>query len=677
MRLRDYTLDPGSGLMTPAATGVPAGYLDGAERYLHDVLGEVDDRSFGSGELGRHVRDWPSHYHLTPYRATLFDCLGFHGDGLRALELGAGCGAVTRWLGEHLAEVHAVEGSAERARVARRRCLDLDNVHVYVGNYSELEESEAFDVATLIGVLEYGHLYHPVHGEDPHAAALDNLRIVRGSLRQHGALVLAIENKLGLKYFAGAREDHSGQRFDSIEGYPGKEHPVTFSARELDGLLEAAGFAAADWYLPFPDYKLASTILNVQQARDEHRLHNWIPAPAPDRGAQRDTFLFRESLAWREVTGAGLLRDLANSFLVVAYAGDPAAAKERLGLETDWVARHYALDRAPALRKRVTLHERAGTPVVEQEDALGATGEPRRCGPLRQHLRSEPFRQGDLLLARVIETVACRGVGAAFITHLDELGRWLTARYGGRGRDASGAELLSGRAVDGTWWNVVVDGQERWEPIDEEWELDGLIPLDFVLWRTLYHFAERYRPYLPQPWSGASSREFAAAHLARLRPEIDPDRMAWMQQLEEGLGALVRGDDSRNALVELAEAPRPISLLAFADEVIEEPALLRAYAAQFDPADPATLVLWAPGGDAGTLVGRMEAAIAAAGLEADGVPDLLLLPTPSDDESVEAIAAGSVALLSDRPPPEALASLPRFGAEGVAGLRTLVRERCA
>src|SRR4051794_12158896 len=117
-------------IAVPPDAGVPAGYLDGAERYLHDVLLAASDRSVASGELKQHIRDWPSLSPLTPYRSTIFDCLGLSAGDARVLELGCGCGAITRWLGEHCGEVHAVEGSVDRARVARARTADLDNVHL-------------------------------------------------------------------------------------------------------------------------------------------------------------------------------------------------------------------------------------------------------------------------------------------------------------------------------------------------------------------------------------------------------------------------------------------------------------------------------------------------------------------------------------------------------------------
>ena len=50
-------------------------------------------------------------------------------------ELGAGCGAITRYLGEKFATVFAVEGSFPRARVAKKRCSDLKGVSVLCANF--------------------------------------------------------------------------------------------------------------------------------------------------------------------------------------------------------------------------------------------------------------------------------------------------------------------------------------------------------------------------------------------------------------------------------------------------------------------------------------------------------------------------------------------------------------
>jgi hypothetical protein len=677
LRLRDFSLDEGSGLRLAPEAGTPAGYLDGGEARLAEIFAVASDRSTGSAELQRQITDWVTLYHLSPYRVTLLDALDPDLRAARVLELGAGCGAMTRWLGEHCAEVHAVEGDADRARVARLRCADQDNVEVYVGNYSELDEEAAFDVVTLVGVLEYGHHYHPDAGGDPHRAALANLTLARRALADDGVLVLAIENKLGLKYLGGAREDHSGRAYDSVTGYPAGGPAQTFNVRELRELVAGAGFADQAVLLPFPDYKLARTIINAAEVRPGDRIHNWVDAPAPDRGFERGPLPFDETLATREIARAGLLEDLANSVLVLAFAGDRARAAERLGLDLDWVARHWSLDRRPGFAKRVTLRRRGDCAEVVHEPAAmafsaGADEERRRVAAatgVRQRLGVEPFRHGDLLSYRAHEALAAEGLAGRFAALVGEHADWLARCYGTGERDADGVELLAGSAFDATWWNIVVDlATGAWTSIDEEWELGGPIPLDAVVRRTLQHFAERNRPQLPEPWHEAPAAAFAAQGLQLAGIVASPDRLDYLEALESQLLRAIAPGPPEELAVER------VQVVALAEEAIARPELLVAYASRFTAEDPVTLVLYAPDAPEAEIAERLEGAMAAAGLDPGAGPDLVLLaPRSADGPAQQEVAAVMSALLTASPrPPAAFADLPRFDAQALDGLSDLV-----
>jgi hypothetical protein len=111
-------------------------------------------------------------------------------------------------------------------------------------------------VVTLIGVLEYSRRF--IDAADP---VLECLRRARSWLAEGGMLILAIENQLGLKYFAGCAEDHLDLPYAGIEGLYGKRTAVTFGRRELAELLARAGFASQEWHFPFPDYKLPGVVV--------------------------------------------------------------------------------------------------------------------------------------------------------------------------------------------------------------------------------------------------------------------------------------------------------------------------------------------------------------------------------------------------------------------------------
>ena len=545
MKLEDFVLDPSTNVYL-SKTGVDRiEYRDGAEQYLHKVLTSSQDLTLLSEELKSRIRDWPSLYHLSPYRATILDCFDFRSNEATVLELGAGCGAVTRWLGEHFQDVHAVEGSFQRAHVARLRCKDLPRVKVYAANFYDLDVARQFDVVTLIGVLEYSHLYHPAHKGNPYAAALDTLHFTHDALKDQGILVLAIENKLGLKYFSGAKEDHSGKLFDGIQGYPDIKTPVSYSAAELERLLQDSGFTAVDFYLPFPDYKLAKTIINAQAlSANHHYLYNWIETPFPDRVSGQRILLFNESLVLREIFKAGLLKDLSNSYLIIAHKGEEDTNGKYFGFANDdWIVRHYSLGRYQAFCKRVSLVQTAsGSLEVDNSHAFDMMSRENFPHSLFTHaLTSDKYYSGNLLLFAVFEMIASGTFETLFQPLVKKLNEFLLNHFSAGQQDETGIPLLSGESLDVALWNIIVEEKTGdWVIVDREWTFDDFIPADFILWRNLYHFFDRYRAYLGQRYARKPTDECACEILQRIYPSCNRERCRSAMQFEQPFQEFVK-----------------------------------------------------------------------------------------------------------------------------------------
>lgn len=284
----------------------PDAYSDGAIE--DELLKLVEKPREFMAVLARDDR-WPLLYHLSPERRNLLEWYPFRRDAA-LLEIGAGCGALTGLFAERVAQVTAVELSAKRSRIIERRYADRPNLEIMAGNFTNMAFERSFDYITLIGVLEYTRAF--IQTPDPYGRLLRRLAAV---LKPGGVLIVAVENRLGLKYFAGARDDHTGRQFDGIEGYPGGG-AETFSRDELSQLLRVGGFAEQAFYYPYPDYKLPAEIFSDACLPTT----NHMLADAPNYDQERLN-LFSEQRAWATIIRDGKFPQFANSFLVLAAQG--------------------------------------------------------------------------------------------------------------------------------------------------------------------------------------------------------------------------------------------------------------------------------------------------------------------------------------------------------------------
>jgi len=366
LKFAGYALDPSNNVWCRVGYGGIA-YSDGdeTEQRIATVIRDASDITVLSAELRLHCTDWPSLYHLSGTRANILRPLQESLSG-NILEIGAGCGAITRYLGECGANVLALEGSPRRAAIARSRSRDLTNVTVLAEKFDQFECDQQFDVITLIGVLEYANLFTP--GDKP---ALSMLERVRSFLKPDGRLIIAIENQLGLKYLAGAPEDHIGLPMYGIEGRYQKNQPQTFGRQVLQTLLNKSGFSHSVFMAPFPDYKLPASIVTETGFLDP----KFDAAAFAWQSVRRDPQLppimsFSQELVWPLVTSNGLAIDLANSFLIVA-SGNPVSELNR-----DALAYHYSTDRLPQycketifLRKKVAGDVKVTCRLLSKSDA--------------------------------------------------------------------------------------------------------------------------------------------------------------------------------------------------------------------------------------------------------------------------------------------------------------------
>ena len=453
-------------------------YSDGKEEEfrLYKNIMSCSDTSVHSEELKKFIFNWATYYHLSAKRSNLLRPFCANIKNKKILEIGAGCGAITRYLAESDAEVTAVEGSPNRAAIIAARCKDLKNVKIIADNFENFETDEKFDIVTIIGVLEYAQLY--LKTANP---VIDMLAKARSHLKSEGYLIVAIENQLGLKYFCGAPEDHMQKFAFGINDSYTKKTVITFGKIELESYFQKSGFKNYDLYLPFPDYKMPACILYPE---GQFSKLEWDPGSLVSSSVIYEAQPFTPSLfsleqAWKVVARNNLLPHLSNSFLYMV-------SNEKINIKDhDTIyAAHYGSEKSKNgnSEKIFQKNEQGKTHIVLYNKSLDEID-------LKNN--TLPYIIGTIHIDNLIKILntpewSLKNIALWAKAWIDLLIKVSTKEepFNLNGHDFT--EFLPTNHVDAIPQNMTIDQDGACSFFDLELEFHTKLPLDFVVFRGLF-----------------------------------------------------------------------------------------------------------------------------------------------------------------------------------------------
>lgn len=448
-------------------------YSDGneTENHLKSVIDAASDVSVMSVELVQHCKDWPSTYHLSRKRSNLLRPFVDQIKGKSLLEIGAGCGAITRFLGETGADIVALEGSPRRASIASSRCRDLDNVVVVSDNFQTFQTENKFEVVTLIGVLEYARSF--VKGKDPIAEMLSK---AASYLVPNGILIIAIENQLGLKYFAGYNEDHVGKPMYGIEEHYTDDSVVTFGRQELSRRVANVGLVEQNCWYPFPDYKMPTLLVSESggQVTADFDLATLVQNACIADPQSPDGLNFFPERAWSPIIRNNLLADVANSFVLLASQDSFKT--------TDCYAVHYATERRPEFAKQVMFLADSESALKAKQVRLYSHGDTNEL--LEQKLIDQAYTQGVVWHDKLISILTSPNWSSKQI--IEWWDYWWQALHTHLGVDEIALDtVLEGKLLDAMPRNLLLTEDGRATFIDLEWYMKEQISPRFLMFRAL------------------------------------------------------------------------------------------------------------------------------------------------------------------------------------------------
>ena len=460
----DYTHYPGEDF-----------YCDGEiEQEILEIV-----KNYSSIEFPRIIeerKEWPVLYHLSPFRENIVDWLPMDKE-MKVLEVGSGCGAITGKLSEKAGQVTCIDLSKQRSLINAHRHADCGNITIHVGNFQDIEPVLPcdYDYVCLIGVFEYGQSY--IGGRTPFH---DFFRILKRHMKPEGRMVIAIENKFGMKYWAGCREDHLGTFFSGIEDYPEGGGVRTFSRKGLEEIFAACGATEYSFYYPYPDYKFMTTLFSDRRLPQVGELTDNL------RNFDRDRMLlFDEKNAFDAIIREDLFSFYSNSYMAV------------IGKQPDLEYCRYSNDRSVETAVKTEIVTKKGERKV-YKSALNEYGAEhiRRIQDSYEKL-SRRYRGGKLqinrcqLLEGKLPRVCLEYVEGTTLARLlderlkaeDEEGFFaLFQEYVDRIRYGEDSPIAN---YDMIFSNILVNGDE-WTLIDYEWTLERRVETAEIVFRSLY-----------------------------------------------------------------------------------------------------------------------------------------------------------------------------------------------
>ncbi|WP_018305796.1 class I SAM-dependent methyltransferase [Desulfitobacterium hafniense] len=300
--------------------------LSDRDKKISDYIGANEGEDY-SAVLARDG-DWDLFHQLAKTRESILNWYNF-AENANVLEIGSGYGAVTGLLCDRCKTVTCVETQPYKAEALAKRYKNRTNMDIYVGNVVDLKFEIKFDYIIMLGILEYQG--NGSKGKDRYIAFI---RSIKELLNDKGKILLATENRYGIRYFCGEKEPFSHIPFYGINRYPKGCAAYAFDKRELTDIVNESGLHFK-FYYPVPDYKHTQMIFT-----DEYLPKSSLRERIVPYYNDKSTLVALEKDLYDDLVANNVFPFFSNSFLLECGLDDHFSDVVSAALSTDRGSEH-------------------------------------------------------------------------------------------------------------------------------------------------------------------------------------------------------------------------------------------------------------------------------------------------------------------------------------------------
>lgn len=219
------------------------------ENHIKSIVSDTNINDYNN--ILEKYNDYEYFYFLSNLRHDLFNWYPFKKDS-SLLEIGSGYGQLTSFFANKINHVVAVENTNSKAEIILNRAKNVD---VIVCDFDKIDADEKFDYIVLCNIFEYAKSFF--ESDNPYE---DYLKYLKSFLKEDGVILIALSNRIGLKYFAGFKEEHTNQYFSGLNGYPRVNSFKTFTKKEITDVINNSGFNNYKFFYPYPNHEFPQII---------------------------------------------------------------------------------------------------------------------------------------------------------------------------------------------------------------------------------------------------------------------------------------------------------------------------------------------------------------------------------------------------------------------------------